>query len=90
MKARLKHSWKEMIEKGIMSKQDWPKTDKGTYKKDNGQLPLHISPPNFLADPNHRKKVVGKLLYAMAIAPKKVSNIDKPLAQRLKDYWVHI
>ena len=56
MKARLKHSWKEMIEKGIMSKQDWPKTDKGTYKKDNGQLPLHISPPNFSADPNHRKK----------------------------------
>ena len=56
MKSRLKHSWNEMVEKGIMKKEDWPKTYKGAYKKDNGQLPLHISPPNFLADPNHRKK----------------------------------
>ena len=46
-------------------------------KKSTGRLPLHITPLQFLVDPNHCKKVVGKKLYAIAIAPQKLSRIDK-------------
>ena len=34
-------------------------------RKDNGRLPAHIPEPEFLADPNHRKKVLTKQLRAM-------------------------
>ena len=70
-----------------MKPDDWPRTAKNTKKQDNGKLPLHILEPKYLADPNHRKKVIGKQLYALANSPQKVSKIDKALAQRLKDYW---
>lgn len=34
-------------------------------RKDNGRLPGHIPEPQFVADPNHRKKVLTKQLRAM-------------------------
>ena len=54
-------------------------------KNDSGRLPIQVEPPRFLADPNHRKKVVGKHLYALAKLAKKLSKVDKALASRLKD-----
>ena len=87
MKAQLKHSFKKLIEANQMRKEDWPRTKGNTKKADTGRLPLEITPPNFLADPNHRKKVVGKHLYALAKLAKKASKVDKALALRLKDYW---
>ena len=73
MKSRLTHSWKQLCDSGKMKTSEWPKTKNNQLKKDNGKLPLHVIPPSFLADPNHRKKVVGKQLYAMATAPKKLA-----------------
>ena len=87
MKSHLRHSYAALIAAGKMNKEDWPKTAKGHKKTDNGKLPLHIDPPSFLADPNHRTKVVGKVLFTFAQLAKKYSTIDKALAQRMKEYW---
>ena len=48
---------------------------------------MHIDLPSFWADPNHRTKVVGKVLFTFAQLAKKYSTIDKALAQRIKEYW---
>ena len=87
MSLQLQHSYKEKVATGKMTNEQWPKTNNGNKKADNGRLPLHIPPPTFLADPNHRNKGVGKQLYAMANAARKISTIDKQLAMRLKDDW---
>ena len=87
MKSHLKHSFKALIEAGKIQASDWWKTSKGSKKSDLGQLPIHITPPKFLADPNHRTKVVGKVLYSYAKMAKKNSTVDNALAQRIKEYW---
>ena len=87
MKANLKHSWQEKVEAGLMSRADWPRTAKGSKKKDNGRLPLDIPEPSFLADFNHRVKSLGKLIYSLAAASKSTSEVDKAFAARLKAYW---
>ena len=87
MKSNLKHSFDEKIKKGLMSKSDWSKTIKGHKKADHGRLPLHILEPQFLADFNHRVKVVGKTIYHFAKMAKKHSNISKGTAERVKTNW---
>ena len=87
MKSTLKHSWQLLIEKGFMKKSEWPVTLKGHKKTDNGRLPLHIPEPTFLADFNHRVKVLGGKIYGLANASKKESEVDKGFAARLKAYW---
>jgi len=86
MKSTLKHSWQLLIEKGLMKKSEWPRTSKGHKKTDNGRLPLHIPEPTFLADFNHRVKVLGGKIYALANASKKESEVDTGFAGRLKAY----
>ena len=87
MKLQLKHSFVDLIHIGKMQACNWPKTKKGYKKKNNGRLPLHIVEPRFLTDPNHRTKVVGKVLYKLASLPLKYSKGDNALAQRIKEYW---
>ncbi len=72
MKAQLKHSFKELIDAKRMCKTDWPRTKSGDKKNDSGRLPIQVEPPRFLADPNNRKNIVGKHLYALAELAKKI------------------
>ena len=87
MKSNLKHSYREKIEEGLMSKDDWPKNKQNRPKPDNGRLPVEIPEPHFLADFNHRVKTVGKAVYALASLPQKESQITKDIAARMKLYW---
>ena len=87
MKSNLKHSLKEKVQLGLMCEADWPKTQKGNKKSDNGRLPLNIPEPHFLADFNHRVKVVGKTIYYFAKMAKKHSNVSKGTAERVKTNW---
>ena len=82
MKSNLKHSFEKKIEAGKMKKSEWPKTNGGSKKKDTGRLPLEIEDPSFLADFNHRMKVVGKSAYFLASMPKKESMVNKATAER--------
>ncbi len=86
MRARLKHSFKELVEANQMYREDWPRTKSNTKKADTGLLPLAIKPTTFLADPTHQK-IDGKHLYALAKLVKKASKVNKVRALRLKDYW---
>ena len=66
MKSNLKDSYKEKVDAGLMSMEQWPKTKQNRPKQDNGRLPLDIPEPRFLADFNHRVKTIGKAVYALA------------------------
>ena len=81
MRAQLKHSYQDLINNQIITASEWPRTARGVKKIDYGKLPIHMTPPNFVADPNHRVKVFGKHVYDLAKSSKKVSEVDKPLAQ---------
>ena len=83
MKSNLKQSFAEKVEKGIMKIDEWPRTKK-KLKSDNGRLPLDIPEPRFLADFNHCVKTVGKSVYALALLPKKESDVSKELAAQMK------
>ena len=87
MRSQMRHSYRELINNQMMTESEWPKTVKGIKKPDKGKLPIHMKPPNFVADPNHRVKVFGKHIYDLAKSSKKISEVDKPLAQRMKEYW---
>ena len=80
MKSNLKHSYKEKLEAGLMTREEWPKTKQNRPKQDNGRLPLDIPEPKFLADFNHRVKTVGKAVYALATVSKKESTVTKEIA----------
>ena len=56
-------------------------------KKENGRLPIHIPEPTFMADFNHRVKVVDKAVYHLAKMPKKESEVTKPMSKRIKTNW---
>ena len=44
-------------------------------------------PPLNFSRSNSSQESSQEVLYAMATAPKKFSQIDKAITQRLKDYW---
>ena len=87
IKSNLKHSFKQKVEEGLMSMEQWPKTKQNRPRQDNGRLPLKIPEPRFLADFNHRVKTVGKAVYALATVSKKESSVTKEIAARMKTYW---
>ena len=87
MKSNLKWSYKEMIVSNRMLAKDWPKTESGNKKADNGRLPLDVQEPKFLADFNHRVKTVGKRFYELSSSLKKISLVNTSLAQRMKLNW---
>ena len=83
MRSNLKHSLREKIDAGYMYLEDWPRTNSGRKKNCHGRLPLRVPEPLFLADPSHRKKTLGKNLYALASLPSSKSLVTKELAQKL-------
>ena len=87
MKSNLKHSFQEKIQAGLMRNIDWPKTQKGNKKSDSGRLPISIPEPSFLADFNHRVKVIGKSVYFLATMAKRDSDVSKVTAERVKTNW---
>ena len=50
-------------------------------------LLVYINPLEIRLDSNHRVKTVGKSIYALALLPKKESDVTKELAARMKTYW---
>jgi len=50
-------------------------------------LPLEIPEPAFLADFNHRVKVVGKSVYNLATLAKRDSEVTNHQAERIKTNW---
>lgn len=70
-----------------MKKEDWPKTVSGNDKADHGRLPLDVIEPKFLADFNHRVKTIGKSVFHLASLPKKHSEVDNAIANRIKLYF---
>lgn len=92
MRSQLKNRYLDLIAAGRMLEEDWPRfagenSRLDAKKKCSGALPVHMEPPTFLTDPNHRVKVFGKHLFTLARTSKVVSEIDTSLAQRLKEYW---
>ena len=51
------------------------------------EYPLISQSPIFLVDFNHRVKTAGKLIYALALLPKKESDAIKELAACINIYW---
>jgi hypothetical protein len=62
---------------------------KSYAKADKGELPAHIPEPTFLADPNHRVKVIGKKVFALVQKPKAVSVCTKSDALRIKKNFAY-
>ena len=52
-----------------------------------GRIPPHILVPQHLADPSHRKKVVGKHVYQLATASTRTSTVDKSTVQKILKGW---
>ena len=86
MKKTLRHNYKENVRLGLLEKEDWPKNNKGKNIA-SGRLPNSVTPPQFLADFNHRVKSVGRAVYELALMGKSKSMVDKNLAKRMKQYW---
>ena len=92
MRSQLKNKYADLIAAGKLTDEQWPRYKgrngtPGAKKPCKGMLPIHMKPPSFLADPNHRVKVFGKHVYMLARASKKESDIDSSIAQRMKEYW---
>ena len=83
-KAQVRHSLKELVAAGRMSRADWPKTAGGNEKKSTDRLPLEHPPVEFVADHNHRVRQFGGDLYALEHASLAVSTMTKPDMQRMK------
>ena len=70
MKRILRHKYDELVRNNQMELGDWPMNEKGEPLT-AGNLAKEIPEPAFLADFNHRVKSVGKVLYDLALMPKK-------------------
>ena len=80
------HSYQELINNQIITASEWPMNARGAKKIDYGKLPIHMIPSNFVANPNHQVKVFGKHMYNLEKASKKISKVEKPVAQQMKEY----
>ena len=79
-KAYLSHSWEDMK----VSDKDWLRYKNNAKKQDKGKLPMEIPPLIFLADRNHRVRCFGGVLFRLAYAPMKTSQVSRADAHRLK------
>jgi len=75
-----------------LRKQDiWPKTAGGNYVADRGKLPLHVrAVEEYLADPSHRGKSVGRSLYKFEKERGKEMKFTATDCERLKrnfNFW---
>jgi len=90
IKAKLKWSNQTWMDKNNTDKQPRIINSKGktVVRPDHGEVPGHMPQPLFDADPNHRKKLVGKQLWALArknVCDKKT--MTKCDAMRLQRYY---
>jgi hypothetical protein len=92
-KSILRHSWKLMVDSGILDSLDWPRTASGAKKKDSGQLPLLHPIIDFLADKNHRVRTYAKYFFLLAHKKRSVTCCTPNDAERMKRnfaYSIHM
>ena len=66
MKANVRYSFEEKAQrKDLFPEYQHPRTDNGKLRPSTGILPLHVPEPQWLVDPNHQTKVVGKRFFEM-------------------------
>jgi hypothetical protein len=88
--ANCRHSYAEKIKAGIMTAEEWPRTDSGSKKKDAGLLPLEVPEPDNAADPTHRAKCVASKVFSLQkIHGRKGTDVTNIDANRIKLYWGH-
>lgn len=56
----------------------------------SSRLPLHVPEPKFLCDPTHRRKVVGKHLFALKGKGKKQTDCSQGDCLCLQRCWGHV
>ena len=87
----MKHSIQAKIDAGLIN--EWPRgqptlnNKRGNKLKDTGKLPLEVKViPKWVCDPNHRKKVFRKKMYAVGSPAKKVDvlRMDKYIGYFLR------
>ena len=61
-----------------------PYTSPRGRKNNGGDLPNQISPPSWFADPNHRAKSVGNIMFELVKNIKEMNKLD---ALRIKKYY---
>jgi hypothetical protein len=92
-KSILRHSWKLLVESGLLDMLDWPRTKSGYKKKDNGQLPLLHPPIDWLADKNHRVRTYAKYFFILAHKKRSFTSCTTNDAERMKrnfSYFIHM
>eukprot|EP00957_Ditylum_brightwellii_P062232 4722641-Ditylum_brightwellii.AAC.1 len=83
MKALLRHSYIELAANDPNYK--WPRLCSkkpgmlGVKLHDTGKLPLDIPEPSWLAEPNHRMKVVASHFFNLKNQPKSFLNVMMPM-----------
>jgi len=90
IKAKLKWSNQTWMTKNNSNVQPRMINSKGNEvaRPDHGEIPGHMPEPSFDADPNHRKKLVGKQLWALAAKNvKEKKTMTKCDAMRLQRYY---
>jgi len=90
IKAKLKHSNNTWMEKNNTTIKPRIINSNGNevVRPDYGEIPGHMPEPSFDADPNHRKKLVGKVLWALASKNvKDKKTMTKCDAMRLQRYY---
>ena len=70
-----------------MRQEDWHWKLKDNKTLCSWRLTLYISPLLFQADPNHRVKVAGKIIYFVYKILVKQSRVDNALILWIKKYW---
>jgi len=79
IQANLWHSFNALLKAGIWNnkKTQWPRMN-GKYVDDHGKLPLHVPViTNFLADPAHCCKSVGRDLFKLVDEKGRKLGFDK-------------
>ncbi len=92
-KSILRHSWRDLVESGILDMLDWPRTLSGTKKKDTGQLPLLHPILDFLADTNHRVRTYAKYFFLLSKKRRTETACTPNDAERMKRnfaYFIHM
>ena len=69
-----------------MGKHGWPITKGNAKKKENGRLPLHICPSSLFCRYKSLQEISQEVFVCNSNRVKKFSQIDKAIAQQLKDY----
>jgi hypothetical protein len=88
--ANCKHSFQAKIDAGLMTAAEYPRTERGSKKKDAGLLPLEIPEPSNAADPTHRAKcAVAKVFGLKKKHGTKGTDVSSVDANRFKLYWGH-